>query len=75
MKLFFSSILLLSAANVVVDAGVPTCVDQQPCLDYTITEIATDDGCYPGECEYKVCWKQIVPTDNTDACTKTDSFR
>ena len=73
MKLAFSSILLLSAANVVVDAGVPTCVDQQPCLDYTITEV-TDDGCYPGVCEYKVCWNHVLP-DNNNACTKSDSFR
>ena len=73
MKLVFST-LLLSAATVVVDAGVPTCADQKPCLDYTITQVETDGGCYTGECEYKVCWRHVLPSENGQ-CTKDSSFR
>lgn len=72
MKLSFAA-LMTSLLSTVVDAGVQTCSEQKPCLDYSITKVS-GSGCYPGECEFKVCWRQVMPSENAE-CTKSDSFR
>jgi len=70
MKLFLSTTLfvLLSTSTIIVDAGITTCAEQSPCLDYTITKVS-DNGCFDGGCEYQVCWRQVLPSEN-DKCTK-----
>jgi hypothetical protein len=56
MKFSIALFAILSAVPTVVQAGIPTCADQQDCLGFTITKVDNPGACSgTSDCEFNIC--------------------